>query len=115
MRRPVKHPQKRRIERREVLPMTLNREPFDAIIAGDKKTEYRQNGGRPGDLGRQLEFQEGTRAHGPGPSLARRARKKDAGEAVAHRAGFIGRPARGFRCQLCGSAVGLFGKASISP
>jgi hypothetical protein len=23
--------------------MTLNREPFDAILAGEKKTEYREN------------------------------------------------------------------------
>ncbi len=28
---------------RKVLAMTLNREPFDAIIAGVKKTEYREN------------------------------------------------------------------------
>ncbi len=36
-------PPKRELEYREVLAMTLNRAPFDAIVAGDKKTEYREN------------------------------------------------------------------------
>jgi hypothetical protein len=31
------------LERRKVLAMTLNRAPFDAIVAGEKKTEYREN------------------------------------------------------------------------
>ena len=32
-----------KLKHRKALAMTLNREPFDAIVAGEKKTEYREN------------------------------------------------------------------------
>ncbi len=34
---------KSKTEFRKVLAMTLNRKPFEAILAGEKKTEYREN------------------------------------------------------------------------
>ena len=39
----TKRQQRPKLKHRKVLAMTLNREPFDAIVAGEKKTEYREN------------------------------------------------------------------------
>jgi hypothetical protein len=46
MRQPAKRTkrkQKLKPQLRDVLALTLNREPFDEIAAGKKKTEYREN------------------------------------------------------------------------
>jgi hypothetical protein len=34
---------KPKVKHRKALALTLNRAPFDAIVAGEKKTEYRDN------------------------------------------------------------------------
>jgi hypothetical protein len=43
MMRGANKPRRRKPELRKVLAMTLDRKPFDEIIAGKKKTEYRAN------------------------------------------------------------------------